>query len=180
MAETAYKAKLLELARTRFNPISPAEEKLFEAAADAKDADCREGPEKKGVIRSYRLSWLCKDPQASTGISIVGAEFSEEVHLEWVKVPFPLRTRQCVFKKSIILQNAQLRAPYLIDTSISDSRGEDIVVKDRVSLSDGFNANGKMELANARIGGNVNCDTGHFVGGGRSAALDAKNAKVVG
>jgi hypothetical protein len=189
MAETPYKAKLLELAGARFQrdspPISPAEGKLFAAVVDGEDADCWEGPGKRGVIRSDRLSWLCIDPQASalvpsTGISLIGAEIDEELHLEWAKIAFPFRTFDCLFKKSIILQNTHLRALYLRRTSTADLKAEGLVVKDSVFLANGFEAKAKVELTNSRIGGNLNCDAGHFLYSANSIALDASHAKIDG
>ena len=50
-------SKLLDLAKTRFDQLCPAEEKLFEAAGKGAQGDCLEGSEAKGVIRSERLSW---------------------------------------------------------------------------------------------------------------------------
>ena len=46
MADTPATTKLLKLAARRFDAISPAEQKLFDAAADGKDADCTCLPEK--------------------------------------------------------------------------------------------------------------------------------------
>src|SRR5271166_2504661 len=112
MAGTAHRPTLPELAANRFGQdIWPAEEKLLEAAANGKDADCTSILEKDRIVRGDRLSWLCTNQDASAhvtyrGISIIGAQIEGELDLAWGKISFPLRTRQCFFKESIILQNS--------------------------------------------------------------------------
>jgi hypothetical protein len=60
MPDACPRPTLLQLAVNRFgDEISPAEERLFKATEKGEQADCREGPEAKGVIRSNRLTWLC-------------------------------------------------------------------------------------------------------------------------
>src|ERR1700737_978890 len=70
IADIDNKSKLLQLAASRFNQeISLAEEELFEAAVDARDADCTKFSGKDRTIRSDRLSWLCTNPDAAAQVS---------------------------------------------------------------------------------------------------------------
>jgi peroxiredoxin len=186
IGETVGQTKLLQLAATRFNQdISPSEKKLFEAAVAGEDADCEEGPGKNGVIRSDRLSWLCVDAEAvsqvaSAGISIVGAEIDGEVHLEWSNIPFPFRTRQCVFKESIFLQNSKIRGLYLIGTHIKDLKADGLRVEDSVFLSEGCKAETGVALSSARIAGDLVCSGGRFLSDGKEPALDASDSNIEG
>ncbi|HYY26294.1 MAG TPA: hypothetical protein VE860_00020 [Chthoniobacterales bacterium] len=85
MADDAPRQTLLELAANRFShDIFPAEEKLFKAAEKGEQADCGEGQEANGVVRSDRLTWLCTDSNAVSrvtyrGVSLYGAEIQGEM-----------------------------------------------------------------------------------------------------
>jgi hypothetical protein len=68
MADTT-RPKLLELAKRRFDTLSPAEQKLFDAAPDGKEADCTNLPETDRVIQEDRLVWLCTSPDASAQVT---------------------------------------------------------------------------------------------------------------
>ena len=69
MADAATSLKPLRLAANRFDNISPAEEKLLDAAANGKDADCTNLPEENRTIRAEVLSWLCTDREASAQVT---------------------------------------------------------------------------------------------------------------
>ena len=157
MADTATIPTLLQLAPSRFDNISPAEQKLFEAATNGKDADCTSLSEKDRVIRGDLLSWLCKNRDASAqvtyrGVSIVGAQIEGELNLKWAKISFPLQARMCVFKEAIILENSHLVALIFLDTSIKDLRAEDVIVERSVILRDGFKAEGAVNFVGAYVG----------------------------
>jgi len=185
VADTATIPTLLQLAPSRFDNISPAEQKLFEAATNGKDADCTSLSEKDRVIRGDLLSWLCKNRDASAqvtyrGVSIVGAQIEGELNLEWAKISFPLQARMCVFKEAIILENSHLVALIFLDTSIKDLRAEDVIVERSVILRDGFKAEGAVNFVGATIGGHFECDGGQFDFKGNAPALDANGVKVEG
>ena len=185
MADTATIPTLLQLAPSRFDNISPAEQKLFEAATNGKDADCTSLSEKDRVIRGDLLSWLCKNRDASAqvtyrGVSIVGAQIEGELNLKWAKISFPLQARMCVFKEAIILENSHLVALIFLDTSIKDLRAEDVIVERSVILRDGFKAEGAVNFVGATIGGHFECDGGQFDFKGNAPALDANGVKVEG
>jgi len=107
MADTT-RPKLLELAKRRFDTLSPAEQKLFDAAPDGKEADCTNLSETDRVIQEDRLVWLCTSPDASAqvtprGTIVVGAEIDGKVDLEWAKISLPIRAKNCVFRDAIVL-----------------------------------------------------------------------------
>jgi hypothetical protein len=186
IADIDNKSKLLQLAASRFNQeISLAEEELFEAAVDARDADCTKFSGKDRIIRSDRLSWLCTNPDAaaqvlSRGVSILGAEIDGEVNLEWAKISFPLRTRRCVFMRAIILRYSRLAALDMEDTSGKALQGEGLVAEHSVFLRHGFRADGGVDLRNAKINGSLDCDGGHFFADGYATALNAEGATIAG
>ena len=185
MPETPARPKLPELAASRFDNISPAEQKLFDATADGKDADCTSLSEKDRVIQAERLVWLCTNPDASAqvtyrGVSIVGAQIEGELNLQWAKVSFPLRVRQSAFTQTIILQNAHLVSLDLTATSIKDLWAENLVTERNVILSAGFKAEGGVNLTGAKIGGDLDCDGGQFVSKSQRPALNANGAKFEG
>ena len=188
-------AKLLELAKNHFNEdIWPAEEKLFRAAAHGEDADCGQGagdeadPAKAAgwktdrVIRSDRLKWLCTDPAASElvssrGISILGARIDGVLDLQWARITYPLQMRRCAFTEKLILERSHLRSLNLQGTFVKDLAAAGLNVDESVTMSDGFKAEGKVEIMNASIGGNFDCDAGQFIDA-EGIALNANSAKI--
>lgn len=185
MADTATIPTLLQLAESRFSNISPAEQKLFEAAANAKDADCASLSEKDHIIQGDLLSWLCTNQDASAqvtyrGVSIVGAQIEGELNLECAKISFPLRISQCCITETIILRNSHLLSLDLYNTSIRDMKADNVLVQQRLSMRGGFIARNGVRLANASIGGDLLCDGGEFIGEGEETALLADGAKIQG
>jgi hypothetical protein len=187
--------KLLGLAKNHFREdIWPAEEKLFRAAAEGENADSSQGtgeeadPAKAAawkagqVIRSDRLKWLCTDPEASAlvsahGISILGARIDGVLNLQWAKITYPLQIRRCAFTEKVILERSHLRSLDLQATSMKELAGAGLNVEDNLTMSHGFKAEGTVQLMNATIGGNFECDTGEFIGAD-GIALDASWAKI--
>jgi hypothetical protein len=102
------------------------------------------------------------------------------VDLEWAKISFPLRTRECVFKETLILRNSHLSCLHLIDTCIKSLNAEDLVSDQNILLSEGFRAEKGVDLAGARIGGNLECDGGRFFGETGTLALDLNGARIEG
>ena len=187
--------KLLELAKSHFNKdIWPAEEKLFRMVADGEEADCSQGagdeadPAKAAdwktgrVIRSDRLRWLCTDPAASElvssrGISILGARIDGVLNLQWARITYPLQMRRCAFTEKLVLERSHLRSLNLQATFVKDLAAAGLTVDESVTMSDGFKAEGKVEIMNATIGGNFECHAGQFFGD-EGIALDASSAKI--
>jgi hypothetical protein len=185
VAEGATKTPLPELAVSKFGVLSSAEQKLLEAAANGGEADCKDLSGVDHVICGQILSWICTNPEASAevtsrGVSVIGAEIKGEVNLEWAKIPFPLRARQCAFDESIILRNSHLRGLYLVGGSIKSLQADGLQIDDNVVLGEGLIARAGVELSSSRICGKLVCDGGQFFSDGRKPALDASDAKIEG
>jgi hypothetical protein len=187
MADAATKAQALQfLAANRFDQdISLAEEKLFDAASNGKEADCTSLLEGDRIIRGDRLSWLCTNPDASAqvtsrGVSIVGAQIDGELKLEWARISFPVRARRCSFQETIFLQKSRLVALLLLETSIKDLQADRVVVEYDVYLQNGFRAEGRVNFSGATIGGNLGCNDALFFSDSEAPALDAPGAKIQG
>jgi hypothetical protein len=184
MAEAPVEVPLLELAKTHFNDIKPAEQNLFETffrnTANGLKTDCTRGsdveddPANAGawkenrIIRAEWLSWLCTDPQAagkvtSRGIEIAGARIDGRVDLAWAKIQFPLRTFKCAFTGKIVLDRSFLVGLYLQGTYIKDLEGDSPTVERDIFFGDGFRGEGQVWLRNATVGRNLQCDGGQFI-----------------
>jgi hypothetical protein len=185
MADIPAKSKLLELAKSRFDEISPAERKLFETTAAGKKADCSGLSEKDRVVRGDCLVWLCTNPDASAevtyrGISIGGAEIKGRVDLEWARISFPLVAWKCVFNDEIILSRSQLRFLNLQGSSVRQLEANRTEFEGSVLLRFGFKTQGPVNLGDSTIGGSLDCDGGEFLGNEKTPALSANGATIHG
>jgi hypothetical protein len=184
MADVA--TNLKQLAEGRFDQdIWPAEQKLFEAAASGEDADCTEFEEKDRIIRADRLSWLCTNPEAAAqathrGLSIIGADIAGNLDLRWAKISFPIVTFHCFFSGAIDLSNSQIAFLNLGGSSVSHLKANETHFGGSVHLHNEFNAWGGVDLVGAKIGGDLDCSGGQFIGNRRVPALDANGVEVEG
>jgi hypothetical protein len=144
-AETAPPIPLLELAGNRFGKLSQAEERLVEASANGKKADCTNlwGDDKS--IRGELLSWLCTNPRAAAqltyyGILIIGAEVVKEVDLSFAKVSFPIMALQCVFRDAIMLNRGHFLFVGLVGGSVSRVEATGSHFENTLILRGGFKA----------------------------------------
>ena len=163
MADGAASSSPLQFAASRFDNISPAEQKLLEAAANGKDADCTSLSEKDRIIRGELLSWLCTDPDVSVqvtyrGVSIRGGKIVNKTDLEWARISFPIMAVKCVFSDAIILSHSH----------IAFLRVRDSCVK------------GGVVLRSAKIDGNLECIGGEFISKSETSALHANGVEVKG
>jgi hypothetical protein len=185
MCEIATKSTLLELGMSRFPDISTAEKKLLNATADAKGAIYGESPTEDRVVRGEVLSWICTCVDAAAkvthrGISIDGAEVTGKVELEWGRVLFPIQATNCVFRDAINLKRAQINYLALSGTSIDQLSANGAVFEGSVLLNDGFRAQSEVNLAGAKLAGDLACDDGLFIGGEEALALDVRGATIEG
>ena len=187
---------LIELARQKFGTLTEAEEKLFQAVADAEVADYSAedeedndpagannwGPER--VLDANSIAWLCTDKRASdlvthSGIQLKGGRIVGKLDLEFTKILFPL-----IFVRSSIPQEMNLlhvEIPVLIldGTHTGTIKADGLKVAGSVFLRNGFEAEGELRLLSATIGGDLDCSNGQFIGqNGR--ALNADGLKVAG
>jgi sRNA-binding regulator protein Hfq len=183
MADVA--TSLKQLAEDRFDQdIWPAEQRLFEATASGKDADCADLPEKERVIRADRISWLCTNPEAFAcvthrGLSITGAKIDGNVDLAWAKIPFRISATTCVFSGTVDVRRGDITFLNLGGSSVNQLNANTAHFGG-VFLRNGFKAEGGVNLGSAQIDGTFDCNGGQFIGKGEALALDANSAKVKG
>jgi hypothetical protein len=183
---------LLELARAKFAPLREAEEKLLQAAPVGETAWC--GPSRKDFepsndarkanswgpersIRAALLRWLCLDRGArefidARGIGAHGAKIEGELDLSFVAVPFPVALCCCAVQEETKLRFLEIPTLSLAGSAVRGVQAESAVVKGTLSLSNGFRAEGEVNLVGAQIGSNLDCGAGAF----RNAAGKAMRA----
>jgi hypothetical protein len=162
-------AKLIALTEQRFHELSAAERKLVEAAADGTDIYCSAVLSKDRIIRAELLAWLCIDVDASKqvtsrGVSISEATIEGELDLERSTIPFPVRIADSVFQNSVNIRDAHLVSLDLSDTHVPDLLLSGAQIERSVYLGDGFESENGVNLTAARIGGDLFCNGGKFVG----------------
>lgn len=182
-AETTLPIPLPCLVKDRFGNLSSAEKRLVKQATEGEAADCMDLSGDDKNIRGDLFSWLCTDPQATAqltyrGISLVGAEIAGEVNLEWAKISFPIKARQCVFRDAIILSNSHVAFLSLEGSSVTSLTADSTHFDGGVHLGKGFRAEGEVHLSAATIEGNLDCECGQFISKGD--AINANSAKING
>jgi sRNA-binding regulator protein Hfq len=184
-AESPPQIPLPKLVTDRFGKLSLAEERLVNAATTGETADCTNLSGDDQKIRGDLLSWLCTNPQAAAqltfrGVSVVGAEIDRQVNLGLAKISFPIAAHQCVFKDAIDLAQSRIAILDLAGSSVTDLWANSTFFEESVFLRNGFRAEGGVDLVRAKIGGNLDCEGGQFIGKGTVLALNANSVEVKG
>src|SRR5271165_6001954 len=163
MANVAVSLK--QLAASRFNQdIWSAETRLFEAAANGKDADCtRVSEEGDRIVRAERFSWLCTNREGCAqvtyrGLWIIGANIDGNVDLKGARISFPIVALRCFFNGEIDLRNSRITFLNLEGSSVW--RG--------------------VNLEGATIDGPLECNGAHFFSEPGAPALSIAAAKIEG
>jgi hypothetical protein len=181
--------ELISLARGQFAPLREAEEKLLRAAPAGEMAWC--GPSKKDfdpandakksdlwgeerAIRAELIRWLCVDHEArecvdQRGIQAHGARIEGELDLSFVTVPFPLLLTCCGLRRETTLRFLEIPTLSLSGCAVKTINAECASVKGSVTLSNGFCAEGEVQLLGAQIGSNLDCGAGTFRNAGGKA-----------
>jgi hypothetical protein len=185
MPNAAPRPTLLALATSPFGKLSLAEERLLLAGANGEVADCSELSGEDRIIRAKLFSWLCTNTDASAqvtnrGLSMVGAQIEEEVDLKWAKIPFSIEAIKCVFSHAILLSRSHITFLSLMGSSVKDLKANVARFETDVILSNGFKAEGIVDLINAAVGGHLDCGGGEFVAKDKGLALNANSAKIQG
>ena len=187
---------LLELARKKFTTLSRAEEKLFGAAQEGKEASALTGNEKEDnlanaaswnadrVVRAECIAWLCTDPQASAfvtyrGLTLSGMRIDAELGLSKAEIKFFLRLFDCAFSGNIVLRDAQLRGLDFSHCHIKSVNANRAKIRGAVLLRNGVKAEGEVSLSGATIGGDLDCEDAQFLNA-KGKALCADQAKIEG
>ncbi len=186
---------LIKMAEKKFGRLTDADNILFAAVADGKQAVYMEGGQKdkpedannwgeRRTINANRIEWLCRDKQAKelvtdNGIWVIGAKIKGTVDLSFAEISFPLCFQECVFNKEICMLYSRIKVLSLIGSHTGSIRADEIMVEGSVLLRDGFKANGEVWFPGAAIGGDFDCENGEFINEGGRAIL-AKRMDVKG
>jgi hypothetical protein len=187
---------LRALATERFPTLTPAEERLLDWVADGEEAHYESptnadhalrwtdtwGPER--TIHAELLRWLCVDRNAirhvdPKGLSIHGARIDGTLDLRMVTMPFPIFLVRCALRQPMRLEFAEVRVLGIIGSTTQAIHGTGMVVHGNLQLRDGFDARSGVDLFNATIGGDLDCEGGTFYRA-RGIALQADGAKIGG
>lgn len=182
--ENAAKKTVLELLRDRFTRLSPAEERLASAAVSEENVNCSDLSGCDKIIRGSVFSWLCMDPDAEAGVSprgitIVGAEITEDVDLRWAKVKFPIVMSRCEFGGSINLADSQMAFLVIEGGSANFFRAQRAEFEHGLFLREGFKVKG-VDLVAAKIDRDLDCSGGQFTGDEKTPALNADHVEIKG
>src|SRR6266480_988746 len=172
--------KLLELARKKFATLTHAEEELFRATQEGREASVLTGNEKEDnpanaaksdadrrVVRAESIVWLYTDSQASAflthrGVTLVGMGIDADLDLSYAEIKFSLKALNCVFSGNILLLDAQLRGIYLLGCLIKSLNAHRAKIRGGVMLRNGFKAEGEVRLVGATIDGDLDCNGAQF------------------
>jgi hypothetical protein len=140
----------------RYGDISPAENRLVQATADAEDANCSDLSAGHRVIRGKVLSWFCSTMASASippqrGVSIIGADIDGKVDFAWAKIPFPILATNCTFQDAIILTRARFLFLSLSKSTVKELVANGARFEDCLLLNDGLyfpRKNGHGNLVN--------------------------------
>jgi hypothetical protein len=176
--------------------LTPAEEKLVEAAASGKVASYlvgrdetddpakgdQWGPERTvraEVVRALVSSKEAKCPVHAKGVSILGARISGALDLQAAEVVCPLALERCYLDETLTLAYASVPSILLRGSHVPRVAGDGLTVRGNVFLDGGFTAEGGVRLVRAEIGAQLNCSGGRF-GNPSGWALIADGVRVKG
>lgn len=193
---SAAEQKLFNMAAAKFQNLTEAETELLCAAAIGKPADCRDqtadenDPKHAGTwgeprtIRAEILRWLCADREAvkhvdPKGIRIEAAKIIGQLDFEAVTMPFPLALARCAIQDGINLTWAKTRLLNFEGSASGPITGPGLAVRGDIFLSQGFWAQGEVQLTGATITRDLECRGGRFDNPGGNA-LEASEVTVGG
>jgi hypothetical protein len=183
---TSADVRLVELARSKFANLSPAELALlrfvgsnppavggFATAGPSSDpADPTNDPahadewSKVREVRADLVRWLCVDPEAirridPQGLRLLGAKIVGTLNLSTVRVPFSVVLRNCSLADTMNLTSTTIGYLDLSGSYTGAIDGPYIHVADYLGLGNGFHAAGHVNLGGGTIG-RVTATAGHF------------------
>lgn len=166
---------LLELAKKRFgDSLTDADETLFRKTANGEEANYGEGDPAEAdtwgedrVLRADRIEWLCTDREAvkkvtHKGVQIKGARIEGELTLSYANIAFRLSIGKSAVAKGMVIRHAHMVALFLNGTHTGPISADGLSVEQDLFMRNGFQATGEVRLLGAKIGGNLECDKGHF------------------
>ncbi|WP_438974079.1 hypothetical protein [Planktomarina temperata] len=159
----------------------PAERKLIAACRKGRATIIsRERPEKgsadntirAGLIRALLLgTGDCTPPVR--GLQIRGAWITGKLDLAGEALPVPLGLVSCTLEEDVMLRDCTLPALYLSGTHLPKLDAHRLHCNGSLHLQDGFQATGLVNLASAKIGGQLACTGGKFLAEDMALNCDA-------
>jgi hypothetical protein len=189
--------RIASLAHARFGPLSAAELAVVRSAprrelawvgpdanpdnpandpAHGKDW----GPERS--VRAEFVRWLHTDPEVKrqidpSGLGIAGARISGTLDLSYVKADTPITLVRCYIPDGIDLTSSHLQG-FEVRASVTGPISADMSELAR-DLSVRFGTYGPLSLFRSRIGGNLDCTGGTFLGSGQTT-VNAVESTIAG
>ncbi len=180
------RASDLKQMANKFGALSHAENLLLESCATGKasvcgstDDDQDESNNPKNAdnwgdnrrIRAELIAWLCQEEQTRKhihphGIRVYGADVIGRLDLSYFNIPFPLTLQHCRFKKGIELNEAEVLDLDFDGSLVYGFSADSVIVKQYVSMANGFTAIGEVNIVGAQIGRNLECQDGTFTNEG--------------
>jgi hypothetical protein len=177
-----YRSLKAELAAALPNHMpTPAEERLLRAAVTGTTAwggDCAGekdpsndpahadnwGPDR--TVDAKLIRWLVVDHDAtqlvtSTGIDLRAARIAGTLYLSNAAVPFPMIIARCLIG-NVDLSDAETRTMDFHGSSINNLNGQGVSVNGDLLINNGLTASGSVDLTDAKIAGDLRCNSAHF------------------
>jgi hypothetical protein len=136
------------------------------------------------LLHAERLAWLCTDQEALKritphGIQIRGMRIAGKLELEFAQIPFPFRTFKCAFTDEVDLHQAHFATLEFQTTYFKGVSAYGIKTDGGFSFTEHCVNHGEINAVGARIGANVQCDSGQFINPA-GQALDFNSARIEG
>lgn len=188
--------RLLELAAKRFGTLTDVEVRMFRAVAEGKFPDfsspnaveneplLADRWPKERAVAADRIAWLATDSDAiryvtHRGIGLKGIRVDGRIDLQAANILFALYFDRCALPAGINLLGAEVHALNLSGSHVGRITADGVKVEASVILRAGCKVNGRVRLIGARIGGNLDCEGGTFIGS-EGEALAVDSAKIEG
>ena len=163
LLDKARTAQLLQLAHERFDPTLPeAEAKVLRDSASSLDLPESSTDAQPLPIRPEFVRWLATDPTVAPHIDSKGLRFVHitlpgDLDLRGCHVLVPLTFFQCVVQGEIILQFAETRSLFILNSSVDGGLFADLIVMHGTLFLHKSKFSGPVRLLHAQIASNLNC-----------------------
>jgi hypothetical protein len=176
--------KLIELAKTRFDPDpTPAELKVLHYSASSEEVPDPGEKAPRPEVRAAFLRWLATDPEAGQhidpkGLRVYAATIPGNLDLRECCIKRTLDFRHCIFQRPIDLRSAETRGLFFLNSSLTGGMGADRVIVHGPLFLRPIESDGEISLSGARIEGNLDCDGSKLNAKGK--ALNVDRAQIGG
>ncbi|MFU2210249.1 hypothetical protein [Solidesulfovibrio sp. C21] len=181
-ADTIEKQSLYNLAVLIFRKdgLSECEEKVLHSVDRGIVADCKDTIEENNnivkatswddnrIVRANILHEILTNPDLknkikNTGIHIVGAKIVGTLNISFLSINVPVRIVESYFPDGLSTTNSYIAELWLGGSRISWINASSTRFNGFVGLNDNFISEGKVNLMNSKIAGQLDCSDGHFM-----------------